>query len=103
MYRLVMALSATLTGFWLLVGTPAPAEASPACEHRSAAHVAEHGGLQADNAWHVSHGQLPTCDNEPKHDDPPREHHDDDRKDDDGGIPHRDHVGFHCKWLVFCG
>jgi hypothetical protein len=37
------------------------ATASP-CEHRSAAHVAEHGGTAADNAWHVSHGQLPTCD-----------------------------------------
>lgn len=32
------------------------------CEHRSAVHVAEHGGLAADSAWHVAHGDLPTCD-----------------------------------------
>lgn len=39
------------------------------CEHRSSAHVAEHGGMVADNAWHVSHGDLPTCDtSEQRHD-----------------------------------
>lgn len=40
------------------------ANASPLCEHRSAAHIAEHGGIKADNTWHVAHGDLPTCDNE---------------------------------------
>ncbi|AVO22392.1 hypothetical protein PBI_SMEAGOL_79 [Mycobacterium phage Smeagol] len=34
------------------------------CTHRSAAHQAEHGGLKADSAWHVAHGDLPTCDQE---------------------------------------
>ena len=31
------------------------------CEHRSAAHVKDHGGLAEDSAWHVAHGELPTC------------------------------------------
>ncbi|QBP30563.1 hypothetical protein SEA_CHARM_82 [Mycobacterium phage Charm] len=39
------------------------AAASPlTCEVRSNAHVAEHGGLLADSSYHVSHGELPTCD-----------------------------------------
>lgn len=37
------------------------ANASPICEPRSAVHVAEHGGLTADRAWHVAHGERPTC------------------------------------------
>lgn len=56
--------------FWLLfilgllMFVPALQEASaaPLCEHRSAAHIAEHGGLKADSAWHIAHGDLPTCD-----------------------------------------
>lgn len=39
-----------------------PADAAPLCEHRSAAHIAKHGGLRADSAWHVANGELPTCD-----------------------------------------
>lgn len=56
------------TSRWLVVllamqlCSPGVAEAS-GCAHRSAKHVAEHGGLKADSAWHESHGQLPTCDN----------------------------------------
>lgn len=37
------------------------AGAGPVCEHRSAAHIERHGGLTADSAWHVRHGQRPTC------------------------------------------
>ena len=37
------------------------ANASVDCEHRSAAHVAEHGGLKADSEWHIAHGPRPTC------------------------------------------
>lgn len=36
------------------------------CEVRSDAHAAEHGGLWADSAYHVSHGERPTCDPNPK-------------------------------------
>lgn len=43
-------------------GIIAEASAAPACEHRSDTHIAEHGGLAADSAWHVAHGDLPTCD-----------------------------------------
>lgn len=50
--------------FWLLVFAAiiwaSDSDAAP-CEHRSAAHIAEHGGLAADSAWHVAHGDLPTC------------------------------------------
>lgn len=42
--------------------TPAViAQADPVCEHRSAAHIERHGGLTADSAWHVRHGERPTC------------------------------------------
>ncbi|AAN01829.1 hypothetical protein SEA_BUZZBUZZ_74 [Mycobacterium phage BuzzBuzz] len=54
-------IAAMLAALGLLL-TPAPAQAGPTCEHRSAAHIAEHGGINADSAWHVAHGQLPTCD-----------------------------------------
>ena len=53
----VLASAGLLGGMW--VSTP-EASAVP-CEHRSAAHIAEHGGLAADSRWHVAHGQLPTC------------------------------------------
>ena len=38
-----------------------PTAQAVACEHRSEAHQLEHGGFTADNAWHVLHGDLPTC------------------------------------------
>lgn len=76
---------------WALVtGTPV-AQASPACEHRSAAHVAEHGGLTADSAWHIAHGDLPTCDR--------AETEPSDQEDDQDDKPwRRDSPGFHCTW-----
>lgn len=37
------------------------AAAAPLCEVRSDAHIAEHGGFYADSAYHVTHGELPTC------------------------------------------
>ena len=42
--------------------SPSVASGSVGCEYRSAKHVAEHGGLAADSAWHVANGELPTCD-----------------------------------------
>ncbi|AGK86110.1 hypothetical protein SEA_KERBEROS_83 [Mycobacterium phage Kerberos] len=45
-----------------LPGIIAESSAGPLCEYRSAAHIAEHGGFAADNAWHIAHGDLPTCD-----------------------------------------
>ncbi|QJD52044.1 hypothetical protein PBI_MK4_72 [Mycobacterium phage MK4] len=51
-----------LAALGLLLLTPVSAQASPTCEYRSAAHIAEHGGLKADSAWHVAHGDRPTCD-----------------------------------------
>lgn len=60
--RVVLA-AAVFAGFAAYGGmASAPADAAP-CEHRSAAHVAEHGGLAADSAYHVAHGELPTCGN----------------------------------------
>ncbi|AKF14246.1 hypothetical protein SEA_LUCHADOR_82 [Mycobacterium phage Luchador] len=38
-----------------------PAAAAPMCETRSEAHQIEHGGFATDSAWHVAHGDLPTC------------------------------------------
>jgi hypothetical protein len=56
-FLLMMAVGASLAGMLL---HPPAAKAVP-CEHRSEAHVADHGGLAADSAWHVANGQLPTC------------------------------------------
>jgi hypothetical protein len=72
-----------------LIAFPGVSHAGPLCEHRSAAHVAEHGGMKADNVWHVAHGQLPTCD---------EESHEEQRHDNDDRGPRRDHFGFHCTW-----
>ena len=47
---------------FLILSPTHTAQAKPACEYRSAKHVAEHGGLAADSAWHVANGELPTCD-----------------------------------------
>lgn len=58
------ALVTVFVGAGLLGGIkPAIAHAN-ICEHRTAAHVVEHGGIDADSAWHVAHGELPTCDDE---------------------------------------
>lgn len=43
----------------VLVGTP-EAQAAP-CVTRSEAHIAEHGGVIADDAYHISRGELPNC------------------------------------------
>lgn len=77
-------LVAAVLAFWaslLLGGLFLASEAhsaplTPTCEVRSAAHSAEHGGLAADSAWHVAHGQLPTCEGS----DP--EHHEDNDSDE---------------------
>lgn len=45
----------------LMAFMPWPANAAPLCEQRTAAHIAEHGGLAADSAWHLANGDLPTC------------------------------------------
>lgn len=70
-------------GLWF-TGTP--------CEPRSAAHVYEHGGITADSAWHVAHGELPSCDFS-------RESRgDSDRRQSDDEDWGRDEFGFHCTW-----
>ena len=43
----------------VLVGAP-EASAAP-CTARSEAHIAEHGGVIADDAYHISRGELPNC------------------------------------------
>lgn len=76
----------------LIVGimfTLAEANADPACERRSAAHVAEHGGIAADSAYHVAHGQLPTCNPDKQQASRPK---------DDGKPWKRDELGWHCTW-----
>lgn len=42
-------------------GVIAEASSAPLCEVRSSAHIAEHGGFYADSAYHIQHGELPTC------------------------------------------
>ncbi|WP_457214051.1 DUF7199 family protein [Mycobacteroides abscessus] len=43
--------------------SPIVAHAIPlTCEHRGTAHVERHGGIDNDNAYHVSRGELPNCD-----------------------------------------
>ncbi|QGJ88839.1 hypothetical protein SEA_YECEY3_88 [Mycobacterium phage Yecey3] len=44
-----------------LPGIVAEASSAPLCEVRSDAHIAEHGGFYADSAYHIAHGELPTC------------------------------------------
>ena len=44
----------------MALADPGEVSAAP-CEYRTGSHVAEHGGLKADSAWHVAHGDLPTC------------------------------------------
>ncbi|QFG08674.1 hypothetical protein PBI_VANISOA_82 [Mycobacterium phage Vanisoa] len=61
MRLLTTALVAGMVGAGLVAGS-GPASAAPLCEVRSSAHIAEHGGLMADSAYHVAHGDLPTCD-----------------------------------------
>lgn len=61
--RVWIAALATMVGG--LVSAPS-AGAQPVCEHRSAAHAAEHGTtVEADSRWHVARGELPTCMSEP--------------------------------------
>lgn len=69
MTRISLAVLVAVVLWALVMGTPV-ANASPLCEYRSSVHVSEHGGLAADSAWHVAHGDLPTCDSqqsEPRH------------------------------------
>lgn len=79
---------------------PAPAQADATCEYRTTAHALEHGGQVADSAWHVAHGDRPTCDTNTSHDDSQR--HDDDQWN--AGVPRRDNAGYHCSlWHFSCG
>ncbi|AJD82493.1 hypothetical protein SHEEN_75 [Mycobacterium phage Sheen] len=75
----VLGITVALAYAIMAVVTAGDAEGSP-CVHRSAAHVAEHGGLAADSAWHVAHGQPPTCGDEDKPASTPRDDRDDDNK-----------------------
>lgn len=82
---------ALLGAAWM--STP-DAHAAIDCEVRSAAHVAEHGGMAADNAYHIAHGQRPTCDGSSQ-----STSNDDSRRNDDNDRPwKRDRIGFHCTW-----
>ena len=68
--RVVNRLLGSVIVLWVcvLVGVskPPPASAAPACEPRAEAHWSQHGGLKVDSAWHVAHGERPTC-TEPSH------------------------------------
>lgn len=74
MKRLLAAL--VVVGAFVVQVSVAEAKADVLCEHRSAAHEAEHGGHEADNAWHIAHGDLPTCDDGSSHSE---QRHDDDK------------------------
>lgn len=94
MKALKRALYALAVGFvlWVFfiiaaVFTIAEAGADVTCEFRTASHSVEHGGVKADSAWHVAHGDLPTC--------VPEDTDRNNRNRDHWG---RDEVGFHCTW-----
>jgi hypothetical protein len=59
-----LALLATLGALTGAALVPAPEASAVPCAPRSAAHVAEHGGMAEDSRWHVANGQLPTCNEE---------------------------------------
>lgn len=63
------------------------------CEVRAEAHYNAHGGLLSDSAYHVSHGERPTCgaDESPK----AVSSHD---ESNPGGWTRRDKPGFNCSW-----
>lgn len=62
------------------------------CEVRGPAHYDQHGGLAADSAYHVSHGERPTCTGDAE---PAKAQ----REDGDGpGVWRRDRIGFNCTW-----
>lgn len=51
---------------WGMTAISSPvASAALLCEHRSAAHIAEHGGKAEDDRWHISRAELPNCDDKP--------------------------------------
>ena len=88
-WSIALLVAAAFTGLGLV--TSQPAEAAP-CVHRGHSHIAQHGGLYADNAWHVSHGQPPSCD--PGGDEPASNQRDD--RDDD------DRKSRYCRKRWFC-
>lgn len=62
----VNLITATAIGLGLVLApfaSPIAAHAIPlTCEHRGTTHVERHGGIDNDNAYHVSRGELPNCD-----------------------------------------
>lgn len=85
---------------WLVIGFSVigialaqHAHAGVLCEHRGAAHYSQHGGLKLDSDWHVSQGQLPTCDSNDGGS--TQSHQDNTSRDDSWG---KDDFGFHCTW-----
>lgn len=94
MNRAAMALAGLCVALGATFTVMPTAHAGPLCAHRSAAHSAQHGGQEVDSAWHVSHGDPPTCDGDNSSDSGRQS----DEVDDDGPVLHRDHAGFHCTW-----
>lgn len=79
------------TGVLALSPQRVPAPPAPACTYRSASHQAEHGGQAADDAYHLAHGDLPTCDGEDAGPTPVPVHTEDEQKDNDNRLFHREH------------
>ena len=75
-----------ILGGLFLASEASSAPLTPTCELRSSVHQSEHGGLAADSAYHVSHGELPTCEGA----DP--EHRRDDHEDNDKSRYCRKHI-----------
>lgn len=88
----------------MLLASPEASSSPLTCEHRSAAHLAEHGGKAADDAYHISRGELPNCDDEA-----PPERRNDNSDANDGIDPptrHQDNAddekSRYCKRHFFC-
>jgi hypothetical protein len=64
------------------------------CEVRGPEHYDQHGGKDVDSAYHVAHGERPTCDGSDDKSSPsePTSYQ------DSGLWERRDHAGFHCTW-----
>lgn len=61
-HRVTMILAIGAASGAMLLASPPDASAAPLCEVRSAAHIAEHGGIHEDSRWHIARGELPNCD-----------------------------------------
>jgi hypothetical protein len=102
---IIAGLSALAVWVGLLILNSPEASARPLCEHRSAAHLAEHGGVLEDNRYHVSRGELPNCESseaDRTSDDPTNRAGSDHNDGDDSSSSSDEGKSRYCRKHVFC-